>query len=573
LFTHGQGRAEEPAAAGDAVTVLTDGPVHEAYAKPAEANPTPTQVIPKRPPEPIKELPPDQQPKGKAVQWIPGYWGWDAAKNDFIWVSGVWRVPPPGRRWVPGYWTEAKGGWQWVPGFWAPAQQEEVPYQATPPRSLENGPSTPAPDDNSVYVPGTWLNQDSSYAWRPGFWTPSYDNWVWNPSYYSWTPAGSVFVNGFWDFPLADRGLLFAPVFFHRPLFTSPDFFFTPSFAVNPFAFNSLFFRPGFSSFFFGDRFFSPFFGNPFFSPFFSSSFFGSPFFPSLFASNFFFNHVFNNIVNNNIVNNNIINNNIVNNNILNNNSALWNHQLLGPDPRGTHGLQAAGRPGNPLGRPAVTPLHQLANTKPGLTTASAATLAQNRKGIQQFRDLSTQRSQFERSNAAAAHAETTGRSGAGLRSAWKLPTQPQTGPLRGGSNSRPSGLAAARDRGSGSATGAAGRPRDGAPTSSARSSFAPSPGSHSGGRADPGFRPSTNGRSFAGQSQQPGFRPTSPYRSPSHSSRSFSSPSFGSRPSFSSGHSAGGAHSFSGGMHSFGGGGHGGGSFGGGGHGGGHHR
>src|SRR5262249_46525412 len=303
-------------------------------------------------------------------------------------------------------------------------QQEKIDYQATPPSSLENGPSYPAPNDNSMYVPGTWLNQDSSYAWRPGFWTSSYDDWVWNPSYYSWTPAGSVFVSGFWDFPLAGRGLLFAPVFFHRPLFASPDFFFTPNFVVDPFAFNSLSFQPGFSSFFFGNPFFSPFFGNPFFSPFFASSFFPSLFSQCLFASSFFINHAFNNIVNNNIVNNNIVNNNIVNNNIvnnnilnnniLNNNSALWNHQLLGPDPRGNHGLPTAGHgshtgpQGNTPGHPTIRPLRELANSKSGLTTASAATLAQNRKGIQQFRDLSTQRSQFERANAAAPRAGAT---------------------------------------------------------------------------------------------------------------------------------------------------------------------
>ena len=47
---------------------------------------------------------------GDNVVWIPGYWSWDDSRNDFLWVSGIWRNLPPGRQWVPGYWSEAAGG-------------------------------------------------------------------------------------------------------------------------------------------------------------------------------------------------------------------------------------------------------------------------------------------------------------------------------------------------------------------------------------------------------------------------------------------------------------------------------
>src|SRR5947199_7496358 len=77
------------------VEVLARGPVHEAYATTVEF-PTPSPVVPKVPPAPIEELPPDQKPDGDNVQWIPGYWSWDEERTDFIWISGFWRQPPPG---------------------------------------------------------------------------------------------------------------------------------------------------------------------------------------------------------------------------------------------------------------------------------------------------------------------------------------------------------------------------------------------------------------------------------------------------------------------------------------------
>ena len=84
-----------PADAGEGVQVLTRGPVHEAFAKTVTFDPEPGIVVPKAPPAAIEELPPDQRPEGANVMWIPGYWGWDDERSDFLWVSGVWRALPP----------------------------------------------------------------------------------------------------------------------------------------------------------------------------------------------------------------------------------------------------------------------------------------------------------------------------------------------------------------------------------------------------------------------------------------------------------------------------------------------
>ncbi len=113
------------------------GPMHEAFAQPAESIRKPGLIIPKAPPEPVDELPPDQRPEGANVAWIPGYWGWDEDRADFLWVSGVWRVMPSGRKWVPGYWNPTDAGFQWVSGFWARNSADELSYIEPPPESLE----------------------------------------------------------------------------------------------------------------------------------------------------------------------------------------------------------------------------------------------------------------------------------------------------------------------------------------------------------------------------------------------------------------------------------------------------
>lgn len=198
---------------GEQYETLLRGPVHEAFAQPFAADPTAGMVVPKKPPEPVDEAPPDQRPEGNPI-WISGYWAWEPDREEFIWVSGVWRQSPPGRRWVPGFWTEVKDGYQWTSGLWASAAASELNYLPEPPRSLEEGPNSPAPSDDYFWVPGCWMYQDQDYRWRPGYWSAFYSDWIWMPCHYVWTPRGCLYVNGYWDYGLYDRGYLFAPVFF-----------------------------------------------------------------------------------------------------------------------------------------------------------------------------------------------------------------------------------------------------------------------------------------------------------------------------------------------------------------------
>ncbi len=239
----------------DDAEILTRGPVHEAFAEQYNPNPEPGLIVSKEPPEPINELPPDTRPDGDNVIWVPSYWAWDDEREDFILISGFWRNVPMGQRWVPGSWVPAEGGWMWVKGFWTGEENEELTYLPQPPQSLEQGPSTPAPSDNHFWIPGTYVYTNNAYAWRGGYWAVGYDEWVWVPDRYVWTPFGFVFCPGYWDHRLPDRGILFAPVYFRRPVWhLHAGFCYTPYHVIDtgPLAMH-LFVRPRYCHYYFGD--------------------------------------------------------------------------------------------------------------------------------------------------------------------------------------------------------------------------------------------------------------------------------------------------------------------------------
>jgi hypothetical protein len=236
------------------VEVLTRGPIHEAFAEPLTVNPIPNPIIHQKPPPAIEEIPPDQKPEGTNIQWIPGYYAWDETGNDYIWISGLWRAPPPGRQWMPGHWMAEGDGWQWISGYWAPDGQAEIDYLPQPPASIDMGPSAPAPDANSLYAPGIWVYQNNRYLWRPGFWYPANTNWFYSPARYSYTPAGYIFSDGYWDYPLQNRGLLFSPVRFSPNLWGTPGWNYQPRYAMAVQGLlGSLFVRPSFGRYYFGD--------------------------------------------------------------------------------------------------------------------------------------------------------------------------------------------------------------------------------------------------------------------------------------------------------------------------------
>jgi WXXGXW repeat (2 copies) len=243
-----------PPGAEEGVEVLTRGPVHEAFAETVTFDPEPGLVAPKAPPAAIEEAPPEQRPEGANVAWIPGYWAWDDERTDFLWVSGIWRALPPGRQWVPGYWGRSGQSAQWTSGYWADAKVSEVEYLPEPPATVEVGPNVAAPSADHRWLPGVWLWQQNRYAWRPGYWAAGQSDWDWVPPHYVWTPRGYVFVDGYYDYSVARRGVLFAPVYFNSGIYMQPGFSYSPAMVISPAVFAShLFLRPGYGHYYYGD--------------------------------------------------------------------------------------------------------------------------------------------------------------------------------------------------------------------------------------------------------------------------------------------------------------------------------
>jgi hypothetical protein len=256
--------------AQEGVEVLTHGPVHEAFAEPVEFDPQDGMLVQVPPPEPIEELPPDQIPDGEDVEWIPGYWAWDDDMNDYIWISGVWRTPPPGNEWVPGYWVRTSQGYQWVSGYWTSAEQDEVEYYPEPPAAVESGPNSYAPSPDHSWIPGHWIWSYGRYVWRPGYWEEMYPDWVYVPPHYKWTPRGYIFVGGYWDYAVPRRGILFAPVYFDFRVGMRHGFRYSPIMVINLDIFlDSLFFRPRYNHYYFGD-YYDPYYYQRGFLPWFS---------------------------------------------------------------------------------------------------------------------------------------------------------------------------------------------------------------------------------------------------------------------------------------------------------------
>jgi hypothetical protein len=192
-----------------AIKPLAEGPLHEAFLSPARDNDP--EYIEKAPPPPITERPGVDRPNPDA-QWIEGYWEWDPTRKDFLWVTGTWRVPPPGKFWVNGFWKRTDQGWYRVAGFWSDRQTDRINFRKEgPPADRPNEDPGPAPGQDYFYVPGQWVPDKDGVAWKKGFWAKAQPGWAWVPSQWVKQPEGWVFQDGYWDRVLEDRGTLFTP--------------------------------------------------------------------------------------------------------------------------------------------------------------------------------------------------------------------------------------------------------------------------------------------------------------------------------------------------------------------------
>ncbi len=251
---YGQQSDQPPAIPGEEQPeVLTRGPLHEAYAQPVilEEEDDDDLIVPKVPPPDIEEVPPSDRPVGEKYVWVPGYWAWDSERNDYIWISGCWRIVPSGKYWIPGYWAKVPGGYRWVTGFWTSNSNKEIEYLPAPPAVTYVAPAANASPD-MIWVPPCWYWYNSRYTLRSGYWIDARPDWMWVPSHYIWTPRGHIFVSGHWDYPFNSRGVLFAPVFFRGHIHTGLRFSLSIAVDLGNLEF-SLFTRPRYRHYYFGD--------------------------------------------------------------------------------------------------------------------------------------------------------------------------------------------------------------------------------------------------------------------------------------------------------------------------------
>jgi len=103
-------------------------------------------------------------------------------------------------------------------------------------------------------LPGSWTWQENRYAWRPGFWAEGQPGNQLVPAHYQWTPRGYVYIDGYWDYSVERRGVLFSPVYFQPSVYGRRGFSYSPSLAINLAGFmNHLFLRPSYGHYYFGD--------------------------------------------------------------------------------------------------------------------------------------------------------------------------------------------------------------------------------------------------------------------------------------------------------------------------------
>jgi hypothetical protein len=243
-----------PIPAQEQPEVLTRGPVHEAFSEPVILDVQTSLVAPNQPPVDIDEMPPAEMPQGDNIVWIPGYWSWDGDRNNYIWVSGCWRAAPPNMSWVPGYWSQESDGWEWIAGFWTSANIQDIEYLPEPPAYDNEQPSGRPPSPDDIWVPSCQYWHQDRYVDRPGYWLMANPDWVWTPSHYIRTPRGYIFCEGHWDYPLENRGVLFAPVYFSPYFYGRTGYIYSPNIVLDLGVLTvNMFTYPRYSHYYFGD--------------------------------------------------------------------------------------------------------------------------------------------------------------------------------------------------------------------------------------------------------------------------------------------------------------------------------
>ena len=110
------------------------------------------------------------------------------------------------------------------------------------------------PRTGQFRIAGYWRPQADTFIWQNAAVATFEAGRVWMPSQYYWTPAGYVFVDGYWDHPLSQRGWLFVPLGLTDPETAGSQFALTPEVLLKLESISlALFARPRERWYYFGD--------------------------------------------------------------------------------------------------------------------------------------------------------------------------------------------------------------------------------------------------------------------------------------------------------------------------------
>ncbi len=234
-----------------------EGIAHEAYLMSIGDTVT-LESVKQTPPQPVTEHVPE--PTVEGAVWIPGYWSLDIERQDFIWVGGVWRKPPPEHKWVPGYWKRFPTGWVRLPGFWNQTEKKRLEFiEQAPPTPIEEE-TGQSPEEDYFWAKGHWTfdKETQEYQWSNGRWERLDPNWILVPAHYSWRPGGYVLIPAYWDWTLEERGIPYASIFV--PKSNRSHVVYEPTIAIDPSIVTrrAFFWYPNYSYFFAHDNYFNP---------------------------------------------------------------------------------------------------------------------------------------------------------------------------------------------------------------------------------------------------------------------------------------------------------------------------